>query len=428
MSRPFDVVIFGATGFTGQYVVQEFAKQNSQNLRWAVAGRSKEKLKNILQQTSDELGKDYSGIDVIVADVKDGESLNAMCSQAKLVLNCVGPYRFFGEPVVKACVENGCHHLDVSGEPEFLETMQFKYHEKAKESKIFVVGTCGFDSIPADMGIVYTQKKFPGQLCHVESFLSVTSGDKGMQGHYGTYQSIIYGIASEKEGNLKTLRKQLFPNPMPRAGPKLKMRGPIFYGKEVDKWSLPFPGADPSVVRRTQRYRNDVLKKPPIQYSAYFTIPSIIYVAMFLMFGFIFMLLASFEYGRKLLEKYPKIFSFGLFSHEGPTREQMDGTSFHMTFYGKGFSKDYQGDITAESKMDKKIVTRVVGPELAYIATPICMVQAALVILNERESMPESGGVLTPGAAFAETKLIERLDKAGVKFLTVEEPNAIAKE
>ncbi|CAB3993569.1 saccharopine dehydrogenase-like oxidoreductase [Paramuricea clavata] len=428
MSRSFDVVIFGASGFTGQFVVQEFAKHNSQNLRWAVAGRNKEKLQNVLQQASEQSGKDYSGIDVIIADVKNEESLNTMCSQARIVLNCVGPYRFFGEPVVKACVENGCHHLDVSGEPEYLETMQFKYNEKAKESKIFVVGTCGFDSIPADMGIVYTQKKFPGQLCHVESFLTVHSGDKGMRGHYGTYQSLIYGVASEKEGNLKTLRKQLFPNPMPKVGPKLKMRGSIFFGKEVDKWSLPFLGADPSVVRRTQRYRNDELQKPPIQYAAYFTMPSIIYVAMFLVFGLLFMLLASFQYGRKLLEKYPKIFSFGLFSHEGPTKEQMDSTGFTMTFYAKGFSKDYEGEINSDSKMDKKIITRIVGPELAYVTTPICMVQAALVILNERESMPESGGVLTPGAAFAETTLIERLDKAGVRFVTVEEPKAIANE
>ncbi|XP_028391984.1 saccharopine dehydrogenase-like oxidoreductase [Dendronephthya gigantea] len=425
MSKSFDVVIFGASGFTGQFVVQEFAKQNSQNLRWAVAGRNRERLQDTLQQASDELGKDYSGIDVIIADVKDEESLNAMCAATKMVLNCVGPYRFFGEPVVKACVENDCHHLDVSGEPEFLETMQFKYDEKARESKIFVIGTCGFDSIPADMGIVYTQRKFPGQLCHVESFLTVNSGEKGMRGHYGTYHSLIYGIASEKEGNLKKLRKELFPNPLPRVGPKLKMRGSVFYGKEVDKWSLPFLGADPSVVRRTQRYRHDELKKPPVQYSAYFTLPSIIYVAMLMVFGFIFMLLASFDYGRKVLEKYPKIFSFGIFSHEGPTKEERDGTSFSMTFYGKGFSKDYEGEISPESKMDKKIVTRIIAPEPGYVATPICMVQAAIVILSERETMPESGGVLTPGAAFADTTLIERLDKAGVRFVTVEEASPI---
>ena len=71
----------------------------------------------------------------------------------------------------------------------------------------------------------------------------------------------------------------------------------------MDKWSLPFLGADPSVVRRTQRYRNDEQQKPPVQYAAYFTMPSIIYVAMFLVFGLVFMLFASFQYGRKLLEK-----------------------------------------------------------------------------------------------------------------------------
>lgn len=84
----------------------------------------------------------------------------------------------------------------------------------------------------------------------------------------------------------------------------------MFYGKEVDKWSLPFLGADPSVVRRTQRYRNDELKKSPVQYSAYFTLPSVIYVAMFMVFGFVFLLLASFEYGRKVLEKVQYVLKF----------------------------------------------------------------------------------------------------------------------
>ena len=77
----------------------------------------------------------------------------------------------------------------------------------------------------------------------------------------------------------------------------------MFYGNEVDKWSMPFMGSDPSVVRRTQRYRHEELKKPPLQYGAYFTLPSFINVALLMFFGFIFILLASFESGRKLLEK-----------------------------------------------------------------------------------------------------------------------------
>lgn len=326
---------------------------------------------------------------------------------------------------MKSCVENGCHHLDISGEPEFLETMLHKYNEEAKESGVFIVGTCGFDSIPADMGVDYTQKKFPGQLCHVESFLTISGGEAGMGGHYGTYHSIIYGIASEKEGNLKKLRKELFASPLPKVGPKLKLRGAVFYGKEVDKWSLPFLGSDPSVVRRTQRYKYEELEQPPLQYGAYFTMPSILYIAALMFFGSIFNLLASFQCGRNLLEKYPRLFSFGFFSHEGPTKEQMEGTSFSMTFYGKGFSKNQEGETS--SVLDTQIVTRVCGPEPGYIATPICMVQAALVILNERDAMPKSGGVLTPGAAFANTTLIDRLDKAGVCFTVVEEPSAITK-
>ena len=87
-------------------------------------------------------------------------------------------------------------------------------------------------------------------------------------------------------------------------------RGSVFYGKEVEKWCLPFMGADPSVVRRTQRYKHEELNESTLQYGAYFTMPSLIYVGLFMFFGFIFSMLASYEFGRKLLEKVRKLFQF----------------------------------------------------------------------------------------------------------------------
>lgn len=101
-------------------------------------------------------------VEKIVADVSDPESIKSMARLGKVVLNCVGPYRFFGEQVVKACVEEGTHHVDVSGEPQFLESMQLKYHKLAEEKGIYVVGSCGFDSIPADCGTVYLVQNFGG--------------------------------------------------------------------------------------------------------------------------------------------------------------------------------------------------------------------------------------------------------------------------
>jgi len=295
--------------------------------------------------------------------------------------------------------------------------MQLKYHEEAASKGIHIVGTCGFDSIPADMGVTFTQENFPGELCHLESFLTLHNGPKGGSGHFGTYQSIIHGVASAREGNLKKLRTQLFPKPMPKFGPKLPRRRFISYSREVQKWCIPFLGADPSVVRRSQRYSVEARNKKPVQYGAYVTQPSLIVILLFLFFGFFFVLLCQFKKGRDLLEKYPKFFTFGFFSHEGPTREQMEESSFSFLFQGAGFSENAAQSGSLPTKPDGQIVTKVTGPEPGYVATPICIVQAALVILED--TLPNSGGVLTPAAAFTGTSLIDRLNEHGVKFSVV---------
>ena len=119
MSR-IGLVIFGATGFTGKRAVEETIKifKEKGGFTWGVAGRSKKKLEKVLEEIGKKHDVDLKNIPVIIADIKDQDSLNEMCKQAKVIVNTCGPYRFYGEPVVKACVENKTHHVDVSGEPE----------------------------------------------------------------------------------------------------------------------------------------------------------------------------------------------------------------------------------------------------------------------------------------------------------------------
>ncbi|KAG9465562.1 hypothetical protein GDO78_018090 [Eleutherodactylus coqui] len=124
-NRPYQLVIFGASGFTGQYVVEEVARTadgedyRGQELRWAVAGRSQKKLEKVLSWAAERLGKpQLKSIDIVICDINDAPSLADMCKKASVVLDCVGPYRFYGEAVVKACIENGAHFLDISGEPK----------------------------------------------------------------------------------------------------------------------------------------------------------------------------------------------------------------------------------------------------------------------------------------------------------------------
>ncbi|VDM92368.1 unnamed protein product [Onchocerca ochengi] len=176
MSR-YDIVLYGASGFTGAYVLKLLVKeQNQQNVSFAVAGRSEARLKKLLENTSKEMGKDLQNIPIIIADSHDESTLAAMAKQAKVIINVVGPYRLYGEAVVKAAVENGASHVDISGEPAFLESMQMKYNDIAQKKGLYVVGACGWDSIPCDLGVNFLKNKFNGQLNHVETFVQINSG------------------------------------------------------------------------------------------------------------------------------------------------------------------------------------------------------------------------------------------------------------
>uniref|UniRef100_A0A8C3G674 Saccharopine dehydrogenase-like oxidoreductase n=1 Tax=Cyclopterus lumpus TaxID=8103 RepID=A0A8C3G674_CYCLU len=410
-NRPYHLVIFGASGFTGQFVVEEVARTVSEgpkgNLKWAVAGRSRQKLEKVLEQAAAVLSKSElrSEVDIIVADVEEPDSLAAMCKQAVIVLNCVGPYRFYGEPVVKACVENGAHHIDISGEPQFLEGMQLNYSSQAADKGVYIIGSCGFDSIPADMGVLYTKDQFKGICPHILSGGCI---------HDGTWQSAIYGFSDGQK--LQSLRRKFNHKPLPSIGSKLKRRGSLFFSNEIQQYTVPFMGSDPSVVKRTQRFLVEEHQDKPVQYGAYAGIGGIGNIIKLMFAGMMFWVLVKFSFGRNLLIKHPEFFSFGFFSKAGPTRKQMDESSFQFAFYGEGYT---DGQDPSQGKPNGKICTLVQGPECGYVATPIAIVQAALTMLNEPTALPKTGGVYTPGAAFAKTTLTDRLNKHGIKFSVV---------
>ena len=145
-SRPISILVYGATGFTGKEVTRYLTNLQSCS-RWAIAGRSQEKL-NILR--SDLSVPNH--VDCFAVDCKDTDGLTNLFKNCELVLNCTGPFRFLGEPVVSACIEAGCHYMDITGEPQFMENIFVKYHEKAKNAHVLVIHAAAFDSVPADLG------------------------------------------------------------------------------------------------------------------------------------------------------------------------------------------------------------------------------------------------------------------------------------
>ena len=165
-ARLYDIVVFGATGFTGQLVVRHLAKAAPAGVRWAVAGRSPDKLAAVLR----DVGVD---VPIVQADVGDSASLRDMAASTRVVLTTVGPYAQYGAPLVAACVEAGCDYVDITGEPMFVDRICERYGSQAEDVGIRVVSCCGFDSVPHDLGAWFTVQHLPrDQPIELRAFVS----------------------------------------------------------------------------------------------------------------------------------------------------------------------------------------------------------------------------------------------------------------
>lgn len=449
-NRILDVIIYGATGFTGKEVLKYLLKQlnpttsltttvidKSRFLKYkfAIAGRSEEKLNKLRE----ELNLNNFDIPSYVADCTDETSLNNLFIKTKLVLNCTGPYRFLGENIVKSCLACKTHYLDICGEPQFMENMFLKYHTDAINSKVLILHACAFDSVPADLGFLYTMRLFDNiESCNtIESYLSLyTNNEEGLlnAGHYTTYECAVHGLGDV--GNLKYIRNSInekYKLPyITYNGTKLEKLTMAQYDDRVKQFIIPFMGADASVVRSTARSRSLVdiehIKNNSFlwpQYNPYVCIGDSIYnVANVSIFGGMFSLLSSFEYGRSILLAHPDIFSAGMFTHKGPSQKQLDTTSFIMQFIANGYKENKETGMLN----DITITTSVEGPEPGYVATPIIFIEVALTLLDEYNKInskgvrciPE-GGVYTPGAVFYDSESIyNNLNNVGIKFKVIE--------
>ncbi|EOY03568.1 Mitochondrial saccharopine dehydrogenase isoform 1 [Theobroma cacao] len=520
----YDIIILGASGFTGKYVVKEALKflntPASPLKNLAIAGRSHEKLVRTLQWAAHPNPLPPS-VSIITADTTDRPSLLSLCRQTKVLLNCVGPFRIHGEPVVAACASSGCDYLDISGEPEFMERMEAKYHEKAVETGSLVVSACGFDSIPAEMGFMFNSRQWvaPAVPNHVDAYVSLES-DKRIVGNFGTYESAVLGVANmDKLQEFRSSRPKrprpvpllpsppshevvmiggnghgvgidnngsccvvgsdgadvhgktmvyaflywriaelaavggrggwimvlpviasfdivqyltwallLIPGPPPSRGPMIE------HQEKIGLKAVRLPSADAVVVRRTLV---TLIENPhglpgvnesvehsdkreafwssvkPAHFGVKIGSKSLLGIYRIIGVGMFIGLLGRTSFGRWLLLKFPSFFSLGWFRKKGPSEDEVRSASFKMWFVGYGFS-DSSLASQANSKPDMQIITRVMGPEIGYVTTPIVLLQCALILLSQRESLPK-GGAFTPGVVFG-PHLEERLQENGISF------------
>ncbi|KAM7267772.1 hypothetical protein ACFE04_009938 [Oxalis oulophora] len=436
----YDMIILGASGFTGKYVVKEalkFVNNNNNNntcfSSFAIAGRNVTKLTETLKWASypNPIPIPNTTIPILIADTTNPSSLRRLCSQTKLILNCVGPFRLYGDPVVAACVQTGCDYLDICGEPEFMERTELNYHQKAMESGSLVISACGFDSIPAELGVMFNSRQWerPAVPNTVEAFLSLES-DKKLVLNLGTFESAVLGVANVKE--LQKLRRSRPKRARPMIPGSPPRRPTIEHQKNIGLWAVKLPSADSIVVRRTlsilaenphglsgmnesaewKKTRESFWSMhKPAHFGVKMGTKSVFGILRIIMMGVFLGILGSFSFGRWLLLKFPSVFTLGWFRKSGPTEKEVNSASFKMWFVGHGFSDSQQVQV----KPNMEIVTRVMGPEVGYITTPIILLQCALTLLSQRENLPK-GGVFPPGIVFGPTDLQQRLEANGISF------------
>ena len=430
MARKFDIIIFGASGYTGKYVIRE-AVSLLNGYKWAVSGRNQSKLKEAIKEAEIYCSKSLSDIPIIIADINDEKSLKSMTMQTKVVVNCCGPYRFFGEQVVKACIETSTNHVDVSGEPQYMETMQLKYHKMALENKVYIVTGCGFDSVPSDLGTVYLQDNFKGTVNSIKIFIQARYlNDYEALGpivNYATYESAIHGMSHGDQ--LRDVRKKLFKTRLPKFKPIINNVSGLHKANDLNnKWCLSIPSADQSVITRSQRFFYENYKQRPIQIRTFTTFASLSTALKTVSAGILLNKMIKYQRGKELLLNYPELFSFGFTSREGPSEEQNANTVFELILIGEGWNETFEDPLTDISiPVNKKMTCRITCINPLYGVASKAVLLSAVSILNEFDKMPYNGGVYSPAAAFKNTSLIQQLHDNGVTFEVIENNEIKAK-
>ncbi|HEX3833007.1 MAG TPA: saccharopine dehydrogenase NADP-binding domain-containing protein [Solirubrobacteraceae bacterium] len=379
-TREYDVVLFGATGFTGGLTAEYLARAAGPQTRWALAGRNQRKLEATRERTN------IADLPLLSADVTDPASLRAIAESAKVVITTVGPYIHYGEPLVAACAVAGTDYVDLTGEPEFVDLMWLRYHEQAERTGARIVHCCGFDSIPHDLGALYTVNHLPeGVPLKVEGFVRAGGTFSG-----GTYHSAVHIMGRLRQGRqVAAQRKRLEPRPDDRRITGLTALP--HHDETADGWVLPAPTIDPQVVLRSAR----ALERygPEFSYGHYIVAKRLAMLGGLTAGAGTLAALAQIPPTRKLLLKFRD-------PGDGPSPEQRDKSWFKVRFKG-------------EAPGGERVVTEVSGGDPGYGETSKMLAESALCLAHD--DVPQRSGQLTTAVAMGQA-LIDRLQRAGISF------------
>jgi saccharopine dehydrogenase (NAD+, L-glutamate forming) len=378
MERSYDVVLLGATGFTGGLTAEYLAAHLPADGRWALAGRSLSRLSAL----RDRLGVD---VPLVQADVTDPDSLRDLAASTRVVATTVGPYINYGEPLVAACASAGTDYCDLTGEPEFVDLMYLKYHARATETGTRLVHACGFDSIPHDLGVYFTIQQLPADLpLHVSGYVQASGAVSG-----GTYQSALTAFSRGRE-TMRAHRQRRRAEPALSGRRARAVSGRPHRNAGLGVWALPLPTIDPDVIRRSAAALDEY--GPDFTYSHFAGVKHLPSAAG----------LAAGAAGLMAATQVPPLRSWLLGRikpGDGPSAERRAKSWFSVHF--------------SASAGGQKVITKVSGGDPGYGETAKMLAESAMALAYD--DLPKTSGQVTTAEAMGDA-LLSRLQQAGMTF------------
>lgn len=390
--RDYDVLLYGAGGFTGRQTVAYFAAHAPAGLRWAMAGPRR----HTLEAARDAAGARLSDTDLIVAPSQDQAAVDAVVARSRIVLSTAGPFALYGTPVVDACVRFGTHYVDITGETPWMREIASRYHERAGAGGTRIIPACGFDSVPSDLGALlmvrYIRDTLGVPCAEVRAYFQFSGGLNG-----GTVASLLNMLKTPRRADVDT-------TPKPRDGQIRIVKAPR-YDAELGTWIGPFVMAPTNthVVRRSVTlaeewqqpcgrhfvYQEAMRYDPPLARARA--------AAAAAGLGLLFAALKQ-PLTRRLVQ--PLLPKPGM----GPSVKTMDAGWFTCDLLG-----------LAEDGRQVRGLIRYDG-DPGNRATTVFVCESALALAIDVDALPGGrarGGVLTPATGLGDV-LVERLRKAGV--------------
>ncbi|RQH16188.1 saccharopine dehydrogenase NADP-binding domain-containing protein [Bradyrhizobium sp. RP6] len=386
-SAKFDIVVYGATGFTGQLVAEYLATRykDDKALKWAMAGRSLDKLRSV----RDAIGAP-ADTPLIVAGASDAASLQAMVAQTRSVITTVGPYQFYGEDLLAACVAAGVDYFDLCGEPVWMRQMIDKYEAAAKTSGGRIVFSCGYDSVPFELGTLFVQEEagrvFGAPAARVKGRVRDMRGTLS-GGTAASAKATFDAVA--KDLSLVAILNDHFALTPGFTGPKQPKGNRAVYEEDLQSWAAPFMMA---LINTRNVHRSNMLMGFP--YGREFVYDEMV-------------LTGPGEKGeanakRVMAANAEKTGPNAPKPGEGPSKEERENGLFDLLYVA----------IAPDGRMVRAGVTGDRDP--GYGSTSKMISECAICLLRDAADVP--GGFWTPGAAMQD-KLIKRLqDNAGLTF------------